>query len=265
MGGSGSEVARSVSDVVLEDDNLHTMVVAVGQGRTIYGNIRKALHFLLATNFSEIEVMLAGILLGKGEPLTPMQLLWINLISDIFPGLALSLESAEPDVIRQPPRDPEEPIIRRDQLARMGLESAVISTGALANYGYGLLRYGPGAKASTQAFVSLTVGQLLHAFSCRSEDPVLFSRSRRRPNPYLSWAIGGSLALQVGAMLVPGMRKLLGTTPMGVMDIGMALAGAGLPLIVNELTKPRTDLPASEGETDETTEKMSAQQNRHEE
>ena len=90
MGKGGTDVARSVSDVVLEDDNLHTMEVAVRQGRTIYNNIRKTIHFMVSTNLTEIEVMLAGIALGMGEPMNPMQLLWINLVTDIFPGLALS-------------------------------------------------------------------------------------------------------------------------------------------------------------------------------
>ncbi len=92
MGASGTDAARSVADVVLEDDNLQTMITAIEQGRTIHGNIRKTVHFLLATNLTEIEVMFIGIALGLGELLNPMQLLWINLISDIFPGLALSVE-----------------------------------------------------------------------------------------------------------------------------------------------------------------------------
>ena len=99
MGDGGTEAARTVADVIIEDNNLHSMVTAVEQGRTIYGNIRKAIHFLLATNFSEIEVMLASIALGLGQPLNPIQLLWINLITDIFPGLALALDAPEEDTL----------------------------------------------------------------------------------------------------------------------------------------------------------------------
>ena len=108
MGRSGTDVAREVADVVLEDDNLETLIVAVSQGRTIYANIRKSVHFLLSTNISEITVMFGAIALGLGQPLNPMQLLWINLITDIFPGLALALEPPEPDVLENPPRDPAE-------------------------------------------------------------------------------------------------------------------------------------------------------------
>jgi len=112
MGGGGTNVARDVSDVVLEDDNLHTMSTAVRQGRTIYNNIRKMIHFMVSTNLTEIEVMLAGIAFGLGQPMNPMQLLWINLVTDIFPGLALALEPAEPGIMDKPPRDPDEAIQR---------------------------------------------------------------------------------------------------------------------------------------------------------
>lgn len=237
MGKSGTDVARSVADVVLQDDNLDTMVVAVSQGRSIYSNIRKTIHYLLATNFTEIEVMLVGIALGLGQPLNPMQLLWINLISDIFPGLALSLEPAEPEVLDRPPRDPTEPIIRQRDLKRMALESAVITTGTMASYGYALLRYGPGPRASTQAFTTLSIGQLLHAISCRSDKTSLFNPGERSSNSYLNLALGGSLVLQLLAATVPGLRKLLGTTPIGIIDSLVIGAGASLPLLINEISK----------------------------
>ena len=242
MGGSGTDVARSVADVVLEDDNLHTMVVAIREGRTIYDNIRKTIHYLLATNFTEIEVMLGGIALGLGQPLNPMQLLWINLISDIFPGLALAVEPPEPDVMARPPRDPLEPIIPRHALGRMARESAVITAGTLAAYAYGLLRYGAGARASTQAFTTLTTAQLLHALACRSERHGLFGHAPRPRNPRLELAIGASLLAQAAAGLLPPLRRLLGTTPLGPLDLGVALVGAVGPLLVNEALKElRTD------------------------
>jgi P-type Ca2+ transporter type 2C len=175
MGGTGTEVARNVADVVLEDDNLHSMIHAVEQGRTIYGNVRKSIHFLLATNFSEIEVMLTAVAMGLGQPLNPMQLLWINLITDIFPALALALDPPDPEILNKPPRDPQEPIIQRPELKRMGLESAAITAGTLGSYGYALARYGPGPKACTHAFTSLTLTQLLHSYSCRSSQRSLFS------------------------------------------------------------------------------------------
>lgn len=106
---------------------------------------------------------------GLGRPLNSMQLLWINLISDIFPGLALALEPPEPDVLSRPPRNPEEPIIKTEDFKRIGFEAGMISAGAIGAYAYGLARYGAGPAAGTMAFMSLTTGQLLHALSCRSE------------------------------------------------------------------------------------------------
>jgi Ca2+-transporting ATPase len=237
MGSSGTDVARSVADVVLEDDNLHTMVTAVRQGRTIYGNIRKTLHFLLATNLSEIEVMLAAVALGAGQPLTPMQLLWINLMSDIFPGLALAMEPPEADVMARPPRDPEEPVLRREDLIRTGVESGVITGGAMASYLYALARYGVGPQASSQAFMTLTTGQLLHALVCRSDETSLFDPRGRPRNPYLTVALGASLGVQLLAALVPGLRKLLGITVPSVVDAAVMAAGALGPLAINEAAK----------------------------
>lgn len=239
MGKSGTEAARTVADVVLEDDNLNTLVIAIRQGRTVYSNIRKALRFLLATNFTEIEVMAIGIALGLGQPLTPMQLLWINLISDILPGLALALEPPERDTMERPPRAPEAAVITGADLGRLAGESAVITAGSLASLAYALLRYGSGPRASTQAFTTLTLGQLLHALSCRSESHSLFSKTALPANPYLDIALGGSIVAQLLTVLVPGLRHLLGTTPLALSDALVAAAGAVGPLFINEAIKQR--------------------------
>jgi Ca2+-transporting ATPase len=237
MGHTGTDVAREVADVILEDDNLETMIIAVSYGRTIYNNIRKSVHFLLATNMSEIMVMFAAIGLGLGQPLNAMQLLWINLLSDIFPGLALALEPPEPDVLSRPPRDAKESIIKSSDFRRISIESAVISTGALSAYGYGIARYGIGPQAGTLAFMSLTVAQLLHAINCRSEEHTVFDREKLPSNRYLTIALGGSFALQGLAMVVPGIRSLLGITPLGLIDGIVVGVTAFFPLMVNEMTK----------------------------
>jgi len=237
MGNTGTNVAREVADVVLEDDNLETMVIAISHGRTIYNNIRKSVHFLLATNLSEIIVVGAALTAGLGQPLNAMQLLWINLLSDVTPGLALALEPPEPDVLRQPPRDPAAPLLTSADFKRIAFESAVLSAGAFGAYGYGLARYGMGAQANTLAFTSLTVGQLLHAFSCRSHTHSLFSAHPLPANPYLTCAVGGSLALQLLALVIPGLRGLLGLTPLTLLDSAVVGASALLPLVVNEGTK----------------------------
>jgi Ca2+-transporting ATPase len=236
MGRGGTDLARSVADIVLEDDDLHTMLLAVGQGRTIYANIRKSVHFLLATNFAEIETMATAIALGLGNPLNPTRLLWINLMTDSFPGLALSLEPAEPRVMKRP-RDPDEPIVSRDGLGRMAAESAVIAAGAMAAYAYGLARHGPGPIPGTLAFNTITLAQLLHALSCRSPGPVLLAGGRLPRNPTLELALGASVGVQVLANLIPGLRRLLGLAPLGPIDLLAVGAGATLPLLANEALK----------------------------
>ena len=240
MGHTGTDVAREVADVVLEDDNLETMLVAISEGRTIYNNIRKSLHYLLSTNMSEIMVTSVAMTAGLGEPLTPMQFLWINLVSDIFPGLALAFEPPEPDVLLRPPRDPAEEILQPARLKKMLREATVLSAGALGAYGYGVARYGQGPTAGTMAFMSLTVGQLLHAFTCRSENRTIFTGEKQAPNRYLTAAMVGTFLLQGVAIAVPGLRRLLGISRLSLVDGLVAGGGAVLPLIVNEgIKKPR--------------------------
>jgi len=243
MGHTGTDVAREVADVVLEDDNLETMIIAISQGRTIYNNIRKSVRFLLATNISEIMVMFTAMSAGIGQPLTVMQLLWINLISDIFPALALALEPPEPDILSRPPRDPNEPIVRSDDLKRIMVESAAISAGSLAAYGYGIVRYGQGPQAGSLAFLSLVSGQMLHAVSCRSDSHTIFDRKGLAPNPYLAGALGGSFAVQAITVAIPGLRSFLGIALPSLTDLAVVGAASVLPLLVNESTK-RPLLPA---------------------
>jgi Ca2+-transporting ATPase len=237
MGNSGTDVAREVADVVLEEDNLDKMIVAVMDGRTTYTNIRKSVHFFMSTNFSEIMMMSAALAAGIGAPLNALQLLWINIISDVFPGLALSMEAPEPDVLDQPPRDAHQPIFTSTDYKRMAAESGVITAGALGAYGYGLARYGMGARAGSLAFQSLTIGQLLHAVSCRSERQRVFDDRKPPSNKYLNVALGGSLALQALTMVVPGLRSFLGITPLSLLDTAVIGGSALLSLAVNETTK----------------------------
>jgi Ca2+-transporting ATPase len=238
MGAGGTNVAREVSDVVLEDDNLHTMAIAVRQGRTIYNNIRKMIHFMVSTNLTEIEVMLAGFAFNLGEPMNPMQLLWINLVTDIFPGLALALEPPEPGIMDQDPRDPEEAIIAGRDLKRMLFESGIIGVGTFGAYLFGVKRYGIGPAAATLAFNTLTYNELAHALSSRSHSRTVLGGQKLPPNKHLTAAIVGMAALQAVVTLMPTARRLLGTTPLGIADlvaIGLGVIG---PLIINEATKP---------------------------
>ncbi len=237
MGSTGTDAARDVADVVLENDDLQTMLVAIGEGRSIYSNIQKSLHFLLSTNFSEIIVMFLALAAGLGHPLNAMQLLWINLLSDILPGLALALEPPEHDVMNARPRDPDEPVVKNSDLGRIVAESAALSGGALAVYGYGLARYGAGAHASTLAFTSLTSGQLLHAVSCRSTRHSVLSHGSLPANHYLTGALVASFGLQALTFLIPGLRNLLGLTSVDITDGIIAAAGAVVPFLGTESAK----------------------------
>ncbi len=237
MGHTGTDVAREVADVVLQDDKLETTIIAVSQGRTIYNNIRKSVHFLLSTNMSEIIVMLTATAGGIGQPLNAVQLLWLNLVTDIFPGLALALEQPEPDVLSQPPRNPDEPIIKTSDFKGILLESAIISASSLAAYGYALTKYGIGAPASTIGFMSLTSAQLLHALYCRSKTHSIYSGKKLPPNQYLTLALGGSFALQILAAFVPGLKGLLQIAPIDIVDTAVIGTSAVVPLLLNEGTK----------------------------
>lgn len=237
MGATGSEVAREVADVVLEKDDLQSLIDAIRQGRTIHDNIRKSVHFLLSSNMSEIMVMMGSISAGLGEPLTPIQLLWLNLITDVFPGLGLAVEPSEPDVMKRPPRATGDPLLRRSDFVRILLEGSLLAGGTLGAYAWALRRYGPGQKPGTVGFMTLTVAQLLHALSCRSEYRTIFDRELGPMNLPLKLGVGGSLALQLAAAMVPGLRSLLGLGRLGRADwIAITLA-AGIPLLTNEALK----------------------------
>ncbi|MFZ1414554.1 MAG: HAD-IC family P-type ATPase [Defluviicoccus sp.] len=237
IGRSGTEVARDVADVVLADDDPKSIATAIARGRVIFANVRKALRFLLATNMTEIMVAGLGTGAGLGSPLTPMQLLWINLLSDVVPALGLALEPDDEAVMREPPHPAGEAILRDVDLRSIAIEGAVIGSGALAACAYGNLRYGPTAQTSTMTFMSLITAQLLHALSCRSDRRVLFGSGRLAANPVLRNALIGSFALQALGVLVPPVSRLLGLVPLAPRDWAVTAAAGVAPLLFNELAK----------------------------
>jgi Ca2+-transporting ATPase len=236
MGETGTDIAREVADVVLKEDNMGDLVIAIKDGRTTYSNIKKSVHFFLSSNISEIAVMFVALAGGLGSPLNTMQLLWINLISDIFPGLALTQEAPEPDVLDRVPRPTAEPIFTPAEYWRISQEAASLSAATLGAYGYGIMRYGIGARAGTLAFNTITIGQLLHTLSCRSNHQTIFS-GNLPSNRMLTLAVGGSIALQILAMLVPGLRGILGMTSISLVDAVVIVGTSILPLLINESTK----------------------------
>ncbi|MBV8089198.1 MAG: cation-transporting P-type ATPase [Alphaproteobacteria bacterium] len=234
MGRSGAEAAREVADIVLQADDLAGIATALKSGRVTYANVRKGIRFLLATNLSEILVVLAATAVGAGTLLSPIQLLWINLLSDVLPAIGLALETAEDDVMMQPPRDPREAIIRSEDMARLAREGGIIAAGSLAAYYCGTLRHGASPRAGTICFSSLVGAQLLHALTSRSDRHGLFSSEWLEPNRLLSAMLLGSAGLLAAILAVPGLRRLMGLARLDLADLLAAAAGALLPYIANE-------------------------------
>jgi Ca2+-transporting ATPase len=237
MGGGKSPVAREVADVILETDDLHAMLTAIEQGRVIHADIKKAVRFILATNLSEILLTVASVAVGFGECMSPLQLLWINLVSDIFPELALALQPSEDDVLLRPPREPGAKMFSKQEFRQMAVEGSVLTAGAFAAYGYGISRYGQSPRARALSFVTLTAAQLLHAFSTRSERHNIFDSHVSPPNPYVPLSVGGGIALTLLVQLVPATRRLFGSRPLPAIDWLIAGLGAAAPLVANEITK----------------------------
>lgn len=244
--GGGTEVALSAADIALKDDQLAALLEAVSQGRTISANIRKSVHFLLSSNLSEILLVAGAVGAGLGQPLTPLQLLWLNLLSDVLPAIALGAEGPEPDVMQRPPRDPALPIVASGDMWRYVREGAVLAGGALSAYAYGVLRYGPGARAGTVAFDALVLGQMCHALFCRSDQQRSLFNGQLPQNRQLWLAVLASLGLQGLAHLLPGLRRLLGLATLGPADLAAILAGAVLPVLINELSKPGSERRAAQ-------------------
>ncbi|KAF2992187.1 cation-transporting P-type ATPase [Methylocystis sp. MJC1] len=230
MGGEGADVARQVADIVLATDDMDGIVEAIKLGRATYANIRKVLRYLVSTNASETIAMLGAALVDARAPLTPMQLLWLNLATDALPALALGLEPPEAEVLDEPPHDPGAPIMGANDFRRVLREGAVIGTAALLGY-YSAGGSKENARASTITFHGLTFAQLLHAIACRSETRGLTAEIGRRPNPLLYGGVGMSLLFQCAAQFLPPTRRLLRLAPLGPGDllrIGAIALGSSL-------------------------------------
>lgn len=235
--GGGTDVALSAADVALKHDKLESLLDAICMGRTISINIRKALHFLISSNLSEILVVFGGVLAGQGQQLTPLQLLWVNLLTDLLPAIALAAEPAEVDVMAQHPNGTRHAIVDGHDLWRYGKEGGVLAAGTLAASALTAWRHGNGMRAGTVGFDALVLGQMLHTFYCRSDHQHAVFNGAFPGNRRLNQSVLASLVLQLAAHLVPGLRRLLGIAPLDLVDMAAAVAGAAIPLLVNEQSK----------------------------
>ena len=237
MGKTGTDVAKGAADMILTDDNFATVVAAVEQGRGIYANIRKAIHYLLSCNIGEIlTIFLATLLPVSQEPLSPVQLLWLNLVTDSLPALALGMEPVEKTAMTQPPRGKEEPLFSRAFSRRLAWQGALVGGITLLAYGLGFHLTGTFAVANTMAFATLTFSQLFHAFDVRSETTPLF-RLGVLSNKAMNKAFLAGAALQAAVLLAPPLQGAFSVVPLALEQWGMVLALALTPLVVCEAAK----------------------------
>ncbi|KKK39622.1 ATPase [Mesobacillus campisalis] len=227
MGITGTDVAKEASSLVLLDDNFATIKSAIKEGRNIYENIRKFIRYLLASNVGEILVMLFAMLLALPLPLVPIQILWVNLVTDGLPAMALGLDQPEGDVMKRAPRHPKEGVFAR------GLGWKVVSRGfliGLATLIAFMTIYYRGddlAYAQTIAFATLVLAQLIHVFDCRSEKSI-FSRNPFE-NKYLVWAVISSLVLVMGVIYYPPLQPIFHTVAIVPKDWMLVVGMAALP------------------------------------
>lgn len=237
MGKTGTDVAKGAADMILTDDNFATVVAAVEQGRGIYANIRKAIHYLLSCNIGEIlTIFLATLLPVSQAPLSPVQLLWLNLVTDSLPALALGMEPVEKTAMTQPPRGKEEPLFSRAFSRRLAWQGALVGGITLLAYGLGFHLTGTFAVANTMAFATLTFSQLFHAFDVRSETTPLF-RLGVLSNKAMNKAFLAGATLQAAVLLAPPLQGAFSVVPLALEQWGMVLALALTPLVVCEAAK----------------------------
>lgn len=236
MGITGSDVSKETADMVLTDDNFASIVHAVEQGRVIYANIRKFVFFLLGCNIAEILILLVATLLGLKSPLTAIQLLWLNLLTDGAPALALGLEKGEPNLMRQPPHPVNEPIINGRMVRQLVVQTLALVMVVLGVYVFAL-RQMP-VQAQTLAFVTLALAELPLAYTARSERSSVFQIGLFS-NAIMQWAV---LVSVMGVLLityVPLFNQIFGTVPLGLVHWVWVLPASLIPAVLAELIKHR--------------------------
>jgi len=237
MGIQGTEVSKEASDIILQDDRFSTIVTAIGEGRKIFDNIRKSVLFLLCCNLSEVITVLGGIALGLPSILLPLQILWINLVTDVAPALALALDPAEPDVMKRPPKKRREDILTRWHMANIVFYGLVISLGVFAAYAFSIrLHPGDSARATEICFHTLVFAQLFFVFNVRNRS-LLGDPGQVFANPWLLAGVGFSALLQFTISHVPIMQEVLDIVPLSVTEWGIVIASALLPTLVAQARK----------------------------
>lgn len=237
MGITGTDVAKNTAEVILTDDNFASIIAAVEEGRVIFSNIRKFVFFLLSCNIGEILIVFISILFNLPIPLLPIQLLWLNLVTDSFPALALGVEKGEEDIMKLKPKDPESPIIDRYMMVDIIVQSIAIGATSLFAYIWALKAFPDNLiKARTITFATLILAELLRAYSSRSERHLLFEIGFLT-NPTMIYATTLSFFLLLGVIYIPILQPIFYTVPLGLIDWGIISSFAFVPLIISELYK----------------------------
>jgi len=234
MGLGGTDVAKNASDVILTDDNFCTIVEAVKEGRNLFCNIRKAIHFLIATNIGEIVTIFMGLILGLKAPLLAIQLLWINLVTDSLPAIALGLEPQDKDIMNKKPRDPKKSLFADGLWEKIFTEGIMLGILTLFAFSLGNKLYGL-EVGRTMAFVTLGILELVHSFNIKSEQSIF--KMNIMGNKYLIGAFILGTVLQVGVVLIPGVSSYFKLVPLDSLQWSYTLAISVLPIIIIEVQK----------------------------
>ncbi len=239
MGKNGTDVAKNASDMVLADDNFVTIVEAVKQGRNIFENLKKAVHFLIATNIGEIVTIFLGLLMGLKSPLLAIQLLWINLVTDSIPAIALGLERPDKDIMYKKPREPKKSIFADGLWSKICVEGAMIGMLTLFAFNLGNNLYGLDV-ARTMAFVVLGLSELVHCFNIKSEESIF--KSGIFENKYLIGAFVLGTILQVGVVFVPNLANLFNVVPLDIKQWIYTILISIAPIAIVEIQKKLNEI-----------------------
>ena len=240
MGITGTEVSKDAASMILADDNFATIVKAVVNGRSVYANIKNAILFLLSGNTAGIFCVLYASIMALPVPFEPVHLLFINLLTDSLPAIAIGMEPARRGLLNQKPRDPKEPILNQSLLSRIGVQGLLIAIATMAAF---YLGYGPtkdAAMASTMAFATLTLARLFHGFNCRGAESLF--RLKLTTNPASILAFFAGVVLLALVLFVPGLTSLFMVAPtFGAAQLGKVVLLALAPTVVIQIYKLLTD------------------------
>lgn len=236
MGITGTDVAKETADMILTDDNFASIVAAVEEGRVIYANIRKFVFFLLSCNIAEILIIFVAMLVGLPIPLKPIQLLWLNLLTDAFPALALGMEAKEPDIMEKPPRNPNEPIMDHRMKVQIAIQSIFMTMAVLGVFTFALNTSSNLQVAQTYAFATLIFSELLRAYTSRSETLSVF-KIGVFSNKYMVGGTFISFLLLLLVIYVPALREIFDTVKLSIYDWDIIVLFGMIPFIAAEVSK----------------------------